>query len=64
VNACDRARLLSALVFVVMALFVATGVPGAARWRRALRRAAIIGFAVAVALALAEIGLWLAGGGR
>jgi hypothetical protein len=58
VNAFDRGRLLSALILVVMALFVASGTPGAARWRRPMRQAAILGFLVAVALAVIEIALW------
>lgn len=57
----DRQRLLTALILVVMALFVSAGTPFAARWHRQLRRAAIIGFVIAVALALAEIGFWWAG---
>jgi len=60
-NSVDRQRLLTALILAVMALFVSAGAPGAGRWRRQLRGAAIVGFAVAVALALVEIGLWLTG---
>ena len=60
----DRQRLLSALILVVMALFVSTGYPPAARWRRQLRLAAIIGFFVALAATLAEIVLWWAGSAR
>ena len=55
----DRPRLLTALVLLVMALFVSAGAPFAARWRRQLRLAAIIGFLVAVAVALGEIAFWL-----
>ena len=63
-NGVDRQRLLSALMLVVMALFVSGGVPFAARWRRKLRLAAIAGFVLAVALALAEIVFWWTGPGR
>jgi hypothetical protein len=45
-----------------MALFVGAGYPGAGRRRRRLRAAAILCFAIAVAAALVETGLWLAGG--
>lgn len=58
-NGIDRHRLLAALILLVMALFVAAGYPPVARWRRPLMRAAIIGFAIAVAVALGEIALWL-----
>jgi len=60
----DRQRLLSALILVVMALFVANGLPPAAGWRRPMRLAAIGGFLIAVALALAEIVVWWAGPSR
>jgi hypothetical protein len=59
----DRQRLLSGLMLLVMALFVSAGLPSAARWRRQLRLAAIIGFLIAVAAALGEIALWLIGRG-
>ena len=54
----DRQRLIAALVLAVMAAFVASGMPGAIRWRGELRAVAIVGFAVAVAWALVEIALW------
>ena len=54
----DRQRLLMALILLVMAAFVASGVPSAGRWRRHLRAAAIIGFTAAVLVALVEISLW------
>jgi hypothetical protein len=54
----DRHRLLFALVLLVMALFVAGGYPPAARWRRELRLAAIIGFCIAVVAALADLFCW------
>ena len=63
-NGFDRQQLLSALVLLVMALFVASGLPQAARWRRPMRHAAIAGFFIAAALALAEIVFWLTGSGR
>lgn len=63
-NGIDRQRLLSALIMVVMALFVASGLPQAARWRRPMRLAAIAGFLVAVVLAFAEIVVWSTAPGR
>jgi hypothetical protein len=64
VNGFDRQRLLSALILLVMALFVASGVPPATRWRRPLRLAAIAGFFIALAVALAQIALWGIGQSR
>ncbi len=58
-NGYDRHRLFAALILMVMALFVASGVPPTARWRRPLRIAAITGFFIALAVALAEIAFWL-----
>ena len=60
-NLFDRQRAIAALILLTMALFVAAGMPYAARWRRQLRLAAIIGFLIALAAVLAEIGIWLAG---
>ena len=60
-NPFDRQRAIMALVLLASALFVAAGMPYAARWRRRLRAAAIIGFLIALAFALAEVGIWLAG---
>lgn len=57
----ERQQALSALLAAVMALFVASGYQPLARWRRRLRAAAIIVFLVALAAALAEVGLWVAG---
>ena len=57
----ERQRLFSALILIIMALFVSSGVARPTRWRRPLRLAAITGFAVAVAAALAEIFLWWSG---
>jgi hypothetical protein len=60
-NGFDRQRLLSALILVVMALFVSGGALFAGRWRRPLRLAAIIAFFTALAAALAEILFWWIG---
>ena len=57
----ERQQALSALLAAVMALFVASGYPPAARWRRQIRGAAIVLFLVALAAALAGAGFWLAG---
>ena len=58
-NDFDRQRWLTALILMVMALFVSAGTPFAARWRRQLRLAAIVGFVVALAAVLVEIAFWL-----
>ena len=63
-NGVDRQQLLGALVLLVMALFVSGGMPFAARRRRHLRLAAIAGFLLAAALALAESVVWWTGQGR
>jgi hypothetical protein len=63
-NGIDRQRLLSALILAVMAAFVTSGLPQAARWRRPIRLSAIAGFLIAVVLALAQIVVWLTGPGR
>jgi hypothetical protein len=60
-NDFDRQRAIAALILLVMALFVSAGTPIAARWRRELRLATIVGFLVAVAAALGEIAFWLIG---
>jgi hypothetical protein len=54
----DRQRLLTALILLVMALFVSAGLPIAARWRGPLRYAAIIGFFIALAMVFGEIAFW------
>jgi len=56
----DRHQAIAALIALVTALFVAAGAMPALRWRRQLRAAAIIGFAIALAVVLSEIALWLA----
>jgi hypothetical protein len=58
----ERQQAITALMALATALFVGAGYPGAGRWRRRLRAAAILCFAIAVAAALVETGLWLAGG--
>ena len=60
-NGFDRRQAIAALIALVTALFVASGAMPGLRWRRQLRGAAIVGFAVAVALTLIEIGLWWTG---
>jgi hypothetical protein len=60
-NGFDRQQTLAAVMALVMALFVASGYPPAARWRRQLRMAAIALFCVAVALALIETAMWWGG---
>jgi hypothetical protein len=51
-------RAFAGLMLVVMALFVAAGRPLGERWRRRLRVASIVVFAIAVALALVAIAVW------
>ncbi len=60
----ERQQMLSALMLLVIALFVAGAYPPAARWRRELRIGAIVAFCAAVAWALVEIGMWWMAGGR
>ncbi len=60
----ERQQLLSALILLVIALFVAGAFPPAARWRRELRIGAIVAFCVAFGWALVEIGLWWLGRAR
>jgi hypothetical protein len=50
--------MLSALILLVTALFVAGRFPPAARWRRELRFAAIVAFCAVAGWVLVEIGLW------
>ena len=61
-NEFDRHRLLSALILLAIAFFVAGGTPFAGRWHRQLRLAAIVGFLAALVVALIEIALWLSYG--
>jgi len=60
-NGFDRQQLLTALILLVTALFVSSGVASAAPWRWSLRLAATVAFVIAVVLALAEIVYWWAG---
>jgi hypothetical protein len=60
----DRRQAIAALIALVTALFVAAGAVPGLRWRRPLRVAAIIGFAIAVAVVLVDIALWLTGPNR
>jgi hypothetical protein len=57
----DRQQWFSALILVIMALFVSSGLPQPARWRRRLRLAALAGFIVALIATLVEIALWWSG---
>ena len=60
-NPVERHQALTALTALVAALFVASGYPPAARWRRPLRAAAIIVFLIALGAALVEVAIWLTG---
>lgn len=55
----ERHQMLSALILLAMALFVAGGFPPATRWRRELRIATVILFCAAAGWVLFEIGMWL-----
>jgi hypothetical protein len=59
-NGFDRQQILSALILLVIALFVSAGFPLAARWRRELRLVAIVAFGAAVFWAMIEVALWAA----
>ncbi|HEX2150630.1 MAG TPA: hypothetical protein VHG31_01370 [Stellaceae bacterium] len=63
-NGFERDQMFSALMLLVIALFVAGAFPPAARWRRELRIGAIVAFCVAFGWALVEIGSWWLGGTR
>lgn len=63
VNDPARQQLFSALLLLVMALFVSAGLPLAPRWRRRLRVGTIAGIAILAVAVLFEIALWLAGSG-
>ncbi|MGC2415248.1 MAG: hypothetical protein WA459_21435 [Stellaceae bacterium] len=60
-NDADRQRMLSALILVVIALFVSAGSPFAGRWRRELRIATIVVFFIGLAAALVDIVYWWIG---
>ena len=57
-------RWLAALVLLLTALLVSSGLPLAAHWRRRLRIAAVGLFILALVVVIAEIGRWLLGAGR
>ncbi|MGE0258254.1 MAG: hypothetical protein AB7T18_05815 [Alphaproteobacteria bacterium] len=54
----ERHQMFSALVLLVIALFVSGAYTPAARWRRELRISAIAAFCVAAGWAVIEIGIW------
>ena len=56
----DRQRLVSALLLAATALFLMASAPGFG-YRRALRRAGIAVYAIAMAVVLVWVVLWLAG---
>ena len=56
----DRVEAIQALTYLVIALFVSGGLVSA-RYRRQFRWAAIGLYGAAMALALAAVGMWLAG---
>jgi hypothetical protein len=56
----DQDRLLGALTYLLIALFLASGVVSV-RARRGFRRAAIALYVAVLALVLLLVGLWLAG---
>jgi hypothetical protein len=56
----DQNRLLGALTYLFIALFLASGV-ASIRARRGFRRTAIALYVAALALVLVLVGLWLAG---
>jgi len=58
-NGFDRQQWFSALVLLVIALFVSAGLPLPPPWRRRFRVAAISLFAAALVVVLALIALWL-----
>ena len=57
----DRQRVLSALILVIIVLFVFAGSPFAGRWRRGLRLAAVVVFFIGLAAALVDIFFWWIG---
>ena len=61
-NGFDRQRMISALILVVITLFVFSGAPFASRWRRELRVAAIVIFFIGLAAAVIGIVFWWLGG--
>jgi len=59
----DRVQAMQALTYVVMALFITSGVVSA-RYRRQMGWAAFGLYGVAAVVALVWVGAWLAGAGR
>jgi hypothetical protein len=60
-NRFDSGQLIGMLMAAVAALFVLSGLPPAARWRQRFRGAAIAAYAVAAAIAVIGVILWLLG---
>lgn len=60
-NSFDRQQMLSALILVVIVLFVSAGAPFGVRWRRELRLAALVVFFIGLAAALIDIFFWWIG---
>jgi Sec-independent protein secretion pathway component TatC len=60
-NAFEHQRLFSALLLLVTALFVGSGVVSGEKWRKRLRLAAIICFIIAVTAAVIDVALWAMG---
>ena len=60
-NGFDDRRMFAALVLLVSALFVGSGLPLSPQWRRRIRIGAIAAFALAVIIALGKSIPWLTG---
>ena len=60
-NRFDSGQLIAMLIAAVTALFVLSGLPPAARWRRRFRGVAIAAYAAAAAIAVIGVMLWLIG---
>jgi hypothetical protein len=60
VSGFERQQMFSALILLVIALFVMGGFPPASQWRRELRVAAIIAFSAAALWAIIEIAIFVA----
>ena len=58
----ERGQMISALFYLIIALFLAGGVVSRHRHQVALRRASIALYAVAVVVVIGLVALWLAGG--
>ena len=55
----ERQQIFSALILLVITLFVMGGFPPAARWRRELRVAAIVVFTAAALWAIIEVAIFV-----